>query len=265
MQLVCAPLCQCCICLDEKRREDGLLCPGKGKDSPACSCFTCWGCLQQSFTAASKPGAIAGNMNTVGMLLCANLQCRCTVTLKLLYDAHAREDVIDAQQVLLVQVTSNREVQQALAQQKQQIDAEYSRIEHIKDEHEKAAAKLRQKLIKEVLTLRCSCCRMAFADFDGCFALHCGNNQCRAAFCAWCLADCGADAHKHVANCAENAANRSLHSTKEAFQAHHRTRRARTVKVRIAQAELSIEAKGKLRALLGKDLRDLAIQEAEVF
>ena len=57
----------------------------------------------------------------------------------------------------------------------------------------------------------------------------------------------------------------SMYGTMATFQAHHRARRARTVRVRIAQAQLSAEAQSKLRDLLGKDLRDLGIQEEEVF
>ena len=44
--------------------------------------------------------------------------------------------------------------------------------------------------------------RRYMVDFDGCFALNC--SRCRAAFCAYCLADCGKDAHMHV--------GRGLHS-----------------------------------------------------
>ena len=219
----------CCICMEEGAREAGMLCPDNGKVAVlGCSYFTCWSCLQQSFTAASKPDAIAGTMNADGLLLCANPQCKCPVVRKALVDARAPDDVMEAQHELHVHVRISREVQQALALQKQQIDAEYARIERIKDEHEKAAAKLHQKLIEEVLTLRCPRCSMAFVDFEGCFALTCGNNQCRAAFCAWCLADCGADAHTHVAGCAENAMKGNMYGTMTAFQAHHRARRART-------------------------------------
>ena len=38
----------------------------------------------------------------------------------------------------------------------------------------------------------------AFLDFADCFAINC---TCGSAFCAWCLAPCGRDAHQHVASC----------------------------------------------------------------
>jgi hypothetical protein len=52
-------------------------------------------------------------------------------------------------------------------------------------------------IAENILTLRCPrvTCRTAIVDFDGCFALTC--STCGCAFCAWCLKDCGADAHPH--------------------------------------------------------------------
>ena len=57
---------------------------------------------------------------------------------------------------------------------------------------------------EELLTARCPRCRRAFADFDGCAALRCF--LCGCGFCAWCLADCGADAHAHIAACPDSPA-----------------------------------------------------------
>ena len=53
------------------------------------------------------------------------------------------------------------------------------------------------KLSDEV-NLKCPRCQMAFHDYDGCNALQCSSTECRAAFCAICLEDCGSDAHDHV-------------------------------------------------------------------
>ena len=59
----------------------------------------------------------------------------------------------------------------------------------------------KEHIVERILTLACPRCTQAFVDFEGCFALNCG--RCRAAFCAYCLADCGRDAHAHVGTCAE--------------------------------------------------------------
>jgi hypothetical protein len=57
----------------------------------------------------------------------------------------------------------------------------------------------KKHIIDDILTQRCPRCRVAFLDFNGCMAVTCGN--CSAAFCAICTADCGTDAHAHVAKC----------------------------------------------------------------
>jgi protein-arginine kinase activator protein McsA len=52
--------------------------------------------------------------------------------------------------------------------------------------------------LADKLNLRCPRCEAAFHDYDGCNALTCSIPECRAAFCAICLIDCGNDAHGHV-------------------------------------------------------------------
>lgn len=54
----------------------------------------------------------------------------------------------------------------------------------------------------ELFNLHCPRCYQVFLDFEGCFALQC--SRCSCAFCAWCLNDCGDDAHSHVASCDMN-------------------------------------------------------------
>ena len=81
---------------------------------------------------------------------------------------------------------------------------------------------------EQILNLRCPRCSAVFADFANCFALTCG--KCRAGFCAWCLADCGKDAHRHVANCAENRApGRNVYGNVQLFKEAHAERRRRLV------------------------------------
>merc|ERR1712070_577985 len=43
-------------------------------------------------------------------------------------------------------------------------------------------------------------CSAVFYDFNGCMSLTCSRAGCGCVFCGWCLKDCGADAHAHVAN-----------------------------------------------------------------
>lgn len=61
-------------------------------------------------------------------------------------------------------------------------------------------------------------------DFVGCCALTC--SRCGCGFCAYCLKDCGADAHKHVAGCSLNIkANRDVFAGEDDFKRAQRERR----------------------------------------
>ncbi len=81
-----------------------------------------------------------------------------------------------------------------------------------------------------ILTPRCPRCLQAFVDFEGCYALTCARNACAAKFCAWCLADCSADAHAHVMACAFNATQpRDYFASAQAFEEACRKRNARAI------------------------------------
>jgi hypothetical protein len=124
---------------------------------------------------------------------------------------------------------------------------------------EREATILRQHIVDEILTLRCprKTCRQAFVDFDGCFALTCGNKQCNAGFCAWCLKDCGGDAHSHVANCPDNP-TRQVYDNFQAFEAHHRGRKASLVRVELNKKDRKVRE--MTLEMLEKDLKDLNIR-----
>lgn len=66
----------------------------------------------------------------------------------------------------------------------------------------------------------------AFADFDGCFALTCGT--CKLGFCALCLANCGSDAHPHLAaaGVCPFYTTGGFHGTQQQLETARRTRRA---------------------------------------
>lgn len=57
----------------------------------------------------------------------------------------------------------------------------------------------REEVIERVFTCACPRCTQAFLDFSGCFALTCA--RCGAGICAYCLTDCGKDAHAHIGQC----------------------------------------------------------------
>ena len=115
----------------------------------------------------------------------------------------------------------------------------------------------RKHIVEQLLTLQCPRCSQAFVDFEGCFALTCG--RCRGAFCAWCLVDCGVDAHRHVAHCRHNRApGRAVFGTAEQFVASQKERREQAVRQYIEQLPAHID-RAQLRAACAQDWRELGL------
>merc|ERR1719399_2305929 len=75
------------------------------------------------------------------------------------------------------------------------------------DSDDALAAELRGHVLERIFSLSCPRCHQVFADFNGCFALYCGRPGCGCGFCAYCLEDCGSDAHQHVPKCKAYGAN----------------------------------------------------------
>ena len=103
-------------------------------------------------------------------------------------------------------------------------------------DYEKRIRSHRKHIIERILTLACPRCSRAFLGFDGCFALKCSafvkddpNSCCQ--FCAYCLKDCGQDAHPHVL---DNTCpgNRGLfpEPRQEVFDEAQRSRRERMLR-----------------------------------
>lgn len=118
---------------------------------------------------------------------------------------------------------------------------------------------LRRHIVDRILTLACPRCAQAFVDFDGCSALSCP--RCSCSFCAYCLLDCGADAHGHVARCQWNP-RREVFSRKERFleaQAQRRLRMLRTL-----LASLSNAARAAVLDFVAVDLRSLDISPEDL-
>ena len=114
-----------------------------------------------------------------------------------------------------------------------------------------------QYIREQILTLQCPRCGQAFFDFDGCFALTCG--RCKAAFCAYCLRDCGHDAHQHVANCPDNLApGRDVFGREDLFTAAQQQRRRRMVKKYLDT--LDVDLRRQVLEYCQRDLRDIGVE-----
>ena len=107
---------------------------------------------------------------------------------------HARMELLESQKRLEIE----GEMQAKIALEVERLVA--------MEQQQRLVIQARRHIEEEILQTRCprAGCRQAFYDFDGCFAVKCC--RCPCAFCAWCLADCGEDAHAHVAVCPEKPA-----------------------------------------------------------
>ncbi len=109
-----------------------------------------------------------------------------------------------------------------------QIAREARRLAEL-SEVEREAGRARQHITEKILTLKCPRCEAAFVDFDGCFALTCSHCPCR--FCAWCLKDCGTNAHDCAAACGLKYGGNGYFGTKVQFEQHQNRRRRKLLKV----------------------------------
>lgn len=121
------------------------------------------------------------------------------------------------------------EVTEVRTEQRLRADFE-ARIERLKQElargqeaHERNVSRHRLHIAENILTLKCprAQCRKAFVDYSNCMALTC---SCGCGFCAWCLQDCGGDAHAHVLQCPHNALRGSYGGSFDQFETVHRNR-----------------------------------------
>ena len=107
----------------------------------------------------------------------------------------------------------------------------------------------------KVLPARCPRCGQHFDNYEACAALDCCG--CGCAFCAWCGADCGDDAHSHVLDCEERGEPRLLSMPFSApfgaFERAQKRRRVAAVNSTLAaceDAELAEELREELRRRL---------------
>jgi hypothetical protein len=148
-------------------------------------------------------------------------------------------------------------VREAVAAEKEIMSKEIDRIRAMSADEQRAHF-IYVEITESILNLRCPRCKHVFVDFDGCFALSCTYQGCHAGFCAYCLVDCGADAHSHVASCPENS-GRGYYGTFDSFKEHHRLRKKRLVERKLREIGVSATVMEFLRNKLGKDLKDLGI------
>jgi hypothetical protein len=150
-----------------------------------------------------------------------------------------------------VLVEQQQRHQADLAAQERRLRGEMARDEEITAH--------RRHITNNLLCLRCPRCEQVFVDFVNCFALTCG--KCRAGFCAWCLHDCGEDAHRHVNNCAHNTTQpRNVYGTEAQFEHAQRERRANLVRAYLRDRVRNDDIRNAVRAAIQRELVDLNIE-----
>eukprot|EP00475_Leptophrys_vorax_P015149 TRINITY_DN214_c1_g1_i7.p1 TRINITY_DN214_c1_g1~~TRINITY_DN214_c1_g1_i7.p1 ORF type:complete len:439 (-),score=89.62 TRINITY_DN214_c1_g1_i7:86-1402(-) len=126
------------------------------------------------------------------------------------------------------------------------------------DAEEREAECVKREIVEKILNLSCPRCGQVFVDFSGCCALTC--SRCQCGFCAWCLADCGDDAHAHVAGCAHNRMpSRQVYADAEVWRKAHQARKMKSVQSKLTQIK-SEAVKKRVLSLLESDLEEMEIK-----
>lgn len=152
----------------------------------------CVDCIERHVTARTDAEHL-GTFEAAGGVVCAAAGCA------LLWGNYEVGRVSQAanEQVVRTRLTL-REREVRLEEQRRADDRVKHAVaaERTTSQHTRLVKAAVQHIQEAILVLRCPRCEAPFNDFVGCFALTCP--QCRCGICAWCLNDCGDDAHKHV-------------------------------------------------------------------
>ena len=175
----------CCICHCPEPRDRGLECDAAAKH------FVCEECFSVHVVR------LEALCETSGRVKCCGWDCAARFTIQ----AAAQHATPLAFETLQRHADDLKQaaLQGEFEQWKKRFEAELA----AKSESERRALGARRH-IEEMMDLRCPKCRRVFGEFLGCAALTCAYAGCGAHFCAFCLVDCGADAHPHVRTCRLN-------------------------------------------------------------
>jgi hypothetical protein len=116
---------------------------------------------------------------------------------------------------------------------------------------------LRERIVQDILNLRCPRCGQVFVDYTNCDALTC--HHCNCGFCALCLQDCGFDAHNHVQWADHHGNGIGLFGGLDRFNEYHRKRRERGVTEALSNLNLPTSKRLQLLEALRVNLEGLGI------
>ncbi|KNC78911.1 serine/threonine protein kinase [Sphaeroforma arctica JP610] len=182
--------CQCVVCNDVFRETDGIRC-SKGHFNHS-QCIEGWLIAQagaENHAQMRKTGGQLPCMGRYGQLACDELFPVSAFVKNVSADAFkAYEGVVKSITESCMQEDFNIELQRV----KEDLENQFA----VQGELERQV----RYIADDILTIKCPRQGHAFIDFTGCFALKC--HACDCHFCAYCLQDCGRDAHAHVRQCA---------------------------------------------------------------
>ena len=185
----------CQICFDEVSVTVGIECQGAQKH------FTCSDCFSGHVTTESSadPDLLQKRKACVSCPLGrGDLGCDAPSFTDAEVAQCATEEAFSeysGAKIKLMEQALSREIE---ATERARFNAEIERLQRMSEEQREVHMARIQ--IESMLNLKCPRCKAVFLDFNGCMALNCSAAGCGCGFCAWCLQDCGQDAHQHVAN-----------------------------------------------------------------
>ncbi|RUS28348.1 hypothetical protein BC938DRAFT_481989 [Jimgerdemannia flammicorona] len=198
-------LARCCICLEDNPTEEGLACPNGH--------FICDESLGNYFESRANIENIKTHRLNLPCPI-PNCDAPSFAPLRVIH-AHLPPAAVSH---ILENLDSVLEVFTERMQQQILVD-DVRQVPQPRDQDD--IERRRLHVVDNILTLKLPCCNMAFIDFSGCCALYCPNcPPLHNAFCAICLASCGADAHEHV-----RVEHGDVFISEEQWKAHHNRRR----------------------------------------
>jgi len=180
---------ECAVCMERARHADGAVC-GEGH-------LVCRDCMEGHVQHCAGEDMRVRRQRE-GRVPCPHATPALGCAAAPYSDAELAQAVPAAAFEAYVRARMELVREEAEREGEERLRAELARLQAL-DEAQRAVHVARRHIEEEILTSRCPRCKAAFVDFDGCCALKC--HRCSCAFCAWCGADCGDDAHTHAASC----------------------------------------------------------------
>lgn len=234
---------KCSLCLDYFASKDGFFCSNRH--------FICWeSCFEGYVKSANSPNPIQRSVDTDGNLTCP--ECKESYDLQRV-GMNGPANSFQSLLKLKTDCIANQRTKEALDAEVARAASEFERIMKL-DLEDRIAALVHRDIVDEILTLKCPRCKAAFDEFEGCCAVSC---HCTSSFCAFCLKDCGEDAHGHVAQCIENPTRGDVFCSQDVLKGQRKNRWRRLILERLRRESQNTQK--KVKELLIVEISDLGI------